>query len=134
MFTQLIQGSQLESRLIHIESGEELVSITDMLHDVTLDRMNRYQSWGAGLTYWRRYCLSSLLGIITDTDNDAADIKSQPPSQPTKKQIQVNTELFDYAVKRYGEGISRNEMQESCVIGDSVWKAIVKAHNKLENS
>jgi molecular chaperone GrpE (heat shock protein) len=34
--------------------------------------MNIFQSAGAGVTYFRRYSLSCLLGIVTDVDTDAA--------------------------------------------------------------
>ena len=34
--------------------------------------MNEFQVLGSGITYLRRYALSSILGIVTDKDTDAA--------------------------------------------------------------
>jgi len=33
--------------------------------------MNIFQTAGSGITYFRRYALSSMLGIVTDVDLDA---------------------------------------------------------------
>ena len=33
--------------------------------------MNKYQSFGAGITYFRRYALTSMLGLLSDKDVDA---------------------------------------------------------------
>jgi hypothetical protein len=40
--------------------------------------MNDYQSFGSGITYYRRYALSSALGIVTDKDTDASGEKEKP--------------------------------------------------------
>ena len=34
--------------------------------------MNEYQCFGSGVSYFRRYWLSSILGLVTDVDNDAS--------------------------------------------------------------
>jgi hypothetical protein len=34
--------------------------------------MNDYQAYGSGVTYFRRYALSSMLGLVTDKDTDAS--------------------------------------------------------------
>lgn len=60
----------IKTILIHLSSGEKLESIVDV-PVVTLKGMNDYQSLGSGITYLRRYSLSSLLGIVTDEDTDA---------------------------------------------------------------
>jgi len=39
---------------------------------VQLAKMNEFQVLGSAITYMRRYALSSALGIITDSDIDAA--------------------------------------------------------------
>jgi hypothetical protein len=42
--------------------------------------MNSYQSFGSGCTYFRRYCLSSICGLVTDKDTDASgeQVKDEP--------------------------------------------------------
>lgn len=62
---------QLVTTLFHLESGESIESAI-VIPTVSLKGMNDYQSLGSGITYLRRYALSSLLGIVTDEDNDAA--------------------------------------------------------------
>ena len=37
--------------------------------------MNEYQSFGSGVTYYRRYALASMLGLITDKDLDACGVQ-----------------------------------------------------------
>lgn len=48
--------------------------------------MNDYQAYGSGVTYFRRYALSSMLGIITDKDLDAAGTQVR---EQTKVQLDV---------------------------------------------
>ncbi len=48
-------------------------------HDrIQLKGMNDYQSFGSGVTYFRRYCLSSILGLVTDKDTDASGEQIKP--------------------------------------------------------
>lgn len=70
--------------LYHLESGEYLEATTPIPH-VTLGNMNDYQAFGSGVTYYRRYALSSLLGLVTDTDTDAAG--QQVRSSVTKPNV-----------------------------------------------
>ena len=55
--------------MFHHPSGESIVGCTT-IPDCDMKGMNKYQSVGAGLTYFRRYALSSMLGIITDSDTE----------------------------------------------------------------
>ena len=56
--------------LIHLPSGEMIESKVD-IPVTSLKGMNDYQSLGSGITYMRRYAISSLLGIVVDEDTDA---------------------------------------------------------------
>jgi hypothetical protein len=73
-FTQLINTHENQNYLVTIvfdvESGETLESST-LIPNVQLMKMNEYQCFGSGVSYFRRYCLSSILGLVTDLDNDA---------------------------------------------------------------
>lgn len=86
-FTQLLQSkdglSYLVTLVFHVESGESIESQT-IIPQVTLKGMNDYQSFGSGVTYFRRYALSSALGLVTDKDTDASgeQIKDEP-KKPT---------------------------------------------------
>jgi hypothetical protein len=76
-FTQLLENDGIRTILFHVESGEQLESFTT-IPLVKLGSMNEYQSYGAAVSYFRRYCLSSCLGLVTDKDTDAAGQSVSP--------------------------------------------------------
>ena len=71
-FTQLIDGKELRTILFHTKSGDTIESCAAIPQDVQLKGMNAFQVYGSAITYFRRYALSSLLGIVTDKDLDAS--------------------------------------------------------------
>lgn len=86
-FTQLLNSKEGENYIVtvifHVETGESIESQT-IIPQVTLKGMNDYQSFGSGVTYFRRYALSSALGLVTDKDTDASgeQVKDEP-KKPT---------------------------------------------------
>lgn len=70
-YIQPLRENKVETILYHAESGEQISSIIEIPTNVTLKGMNDFQVLGSGITYLRRYSLSSLLGLITDADLDA---------------------------------------------------------------
>ena len=76
-FSQLLENDGIRTILFHVESGEQLESFT-VIPKVKLGNMNDFQAMGSGYTYFRRYCLSSILGLVTDKDTDASG--TQVPS------------------------------------------------------
>jgi hypothetical protein len=74
-FTQLLNSEKGSNYIVtvifHVETGESIESQT-IIPQVTLKGMNDYQSFGSGVTYFRRYALSSALGLVTDKDTDAS--------------------------------------------------------------
>ena len=99
-FTQLIntneEANYLNTILFHVESGELLESNT-LIPQVTLKGMNDYQAFGSGVTYFRRYALSSALGLVTDNDTDAAGEQI-----PTKEKL--TAPRFKDALKAIQDG------------------------------
>ena len=97
-FTQTLNTKEgttyLCTTVFHVESGECLDSMVE-IPQVALKGMNDYQSFGSGVTYFRRYALSSALGLVTDKDTDASgeQVKHEP-----KKQM-LNNKRFEEAVK-----------------------------------
>jgi len=85
-FTQLINGNKIKTVLFHIDTAEVIESETDMpIEDLVyvenvkskfvlrgFEGMNKAQAVGAMITYFRRYSLASMLGIVTDTDTDSS--------------------------------------------------------------
>ena len=102
-FTQLLNSKDgenyLATILFHVESGESLESST-LIPQIELKQMNLYQSFGSGCTYFRRYCLSSILGIVTEKDLDASgeQVKHEP-KKPT-----ITNERFQKAIDAIGKG------------------------------
>lgn len=96
-FTQLLNGSQIKTVLFHTETGETITSETEIPFQ-ELRGMNIYQSAGSAITYFRRYTLSSMLGIVTDKDTDA---QGQPKKQskPT-----LSDDRFAKSLKAIQEG------------------------------
>ena len=95
-FTQML-GTNPESgntcvttTIFHIESGENNSSTVDVPL-VEMKGQNSYQSIGSGCSYFKRYQLSSALGIVSDKDTDAygdqvkTNAKKQLDLGPTKK-------------------------------------------------
>lgn len=86
-FTQLIDGTKLITKIFHIESGEEIVSSTDIPQGVELKNMNDFQVLGSAITYIRRYALSAMLGLVTEKDTDASgeQVKTETKKSDSKK-------------------------------------------------
>ena len=73
-FTQLLVEDGLKTIIFHTISGESIES-NATIPQITLRGMNEYQSFGSGITYYRRYALSAALGLVTDKDTDASGEK-----------------------------------------------------------
>jgi len=58
------------TKIFHVESGESDLATVD-IPLVDLKGQNSYQSIGSGCSYFKRYQLSSALGIVSDKDADA---------------------------------------------------------------
>jgi len=88
-YSQPLAGNSVKTILYHIESGETLESTVDIPQGVKLNSMNDFQVMGSAITYLRRYSLSSMLGLITDEDADAAGEQVKPKAP---KEIRNRTE------------------------------------------
>jgi len=90
-FTQLINSQDglnyLKTILFHVESGESIDSLT-LIPYVQLK----------GVTYFRRYCLSTILGIVTDKDTDASGEQEKP------KKETLDNKRFIEALKAIEQG------------------------------
>ena len=84
-FTQLVGNSEIKTIVFHVASGEVIETTTAIPQGVVLKGQNEYQTLGSAITYIRRYALSSMLGLVTDKDTDAASPKEE--KQETKPQL-----------------------------------------------
>ena len=99
-FTQLLEGTNIKTVIFHTESGESIESTTEIPQGMTLKGMNTFQVNGSGITYYRRYSLSSALGLVTDVDSDAKG--EEKPAPPTKQAL--NKERFLKAIESIKTG------------------------------
>ena len=75
-FVQPLTESGIKTIVFHVESGEKIESETTIPRGIKLAKMNDYQVLGAAITYFRRYALCSLLGIISEVDTDMAGLQA----------------------------------------------------------
>lgn len=95
-FSQLLNGSALDTIIFHVESGEVFTSSIEIPQGVQLKGMNDFQVLGSAITYLRRYALSAALGLVTDKDTDAAGVQEEKPvakSKPANNTI-TNKDFF----------------------------------------
>jgi hypothetical protein len=84
----------IATMVFHVETGEHIESSIAIPY-VQLKGMNDFQSFGSGVTYYRRYALSSALGLVTDKDTDASgeQVKTE------KKLPAIDQKRFSAAVQ-----------------------------------
>ena len=97
-FTQLINGTELITIVFHVESGEQIESKTAIPQGVQLKGMNDFQVLGSAISYLRRYCISSILGIVSDKDTDAGG--EQVSKQVIAEKEVLSNDRFDKAVEK----------------------------------
>jgi hypothetical protein len=122
-FTQLINTKDgvnyLATVVFHVESGEQIES-NCMIPYVQLKTMNDFQSFGSGVTYFRRYCLSSMLGLVTDKDTDASGEQEKP------KKESLDNKRFTDALKAINEGkITIEKLKEKFQLSEVQEKALL---------
>ena len=114
-FTQLLNsnedGDWIRTIVYHVDSGENIESLTQ-IPKAALKGQNEYQAFGSGCTYYRRYSISCILRLVTDIDNDAADIKPQP-NVSTKTNVEkkpISNERFSKALDQIKKGNASVEL------------------------
>ena len=122
-FTQPIMGDCVKTIVFHIETGESIESLTDIPKGVQLKGMNDFQVLGSAITYIRRYALSSILGLVTDKDTDAAgeQTKSNKPS------LELKSEAFGKAVEFIMKGGSIEQIKTKYEVSKEVEIALIKS-------
>lgn len=99
-FIQPLQGDSIQTIIFHTETGEQVESITRIPQGVQLKGMNEFQVYGSAVTYFRRYSLASILGLVTDKDLDAGGEQTAP----SKNLDGLSNERFDNAVEAIKTG------------------------------
>jgi hypothetical protein len=111
--------------LFHSESGEQIDSQTNIPQGVQLKGMNDFQVLGSAITYLRRYALSSILGIVTDKDVDAAGEQIKAVKTEAKKPT-IQGERFLKAVEAIRNGeFTAEELQAKFELNEVQQKALL---------
>jgi hypothetical protein len=128
-YAQPLSGNSVTTILYHIESGEALESTVDIPQGVKLNGMNDFQVMGSAITYLRRYSLSSMLGLITDEDADAAGEQEKP--KPTKEIRDRKQESTDEILSRAKQAINEELTRQGYVQVDTKQAFIKKVLGKV---
>lgn len=125
-FTQLLNGTNLDTIIFHVESGESITSSVTIPYGVQLKGMNEFQVLGSAITYLRRYSLSAALGLITDIDNDAAGEQPKKEEKDEKPWLNEGTEAFSKAKEFILKGGSLNDIRKKYNVSKKVAELLTK--------
>ena len=103
LLLQPIIGNKVCTKIIDIESGEEVIS------EIELPNITDPQKLGSAITYYRRYTLQSLLGIQAE-DDDAN--KASAKATPEDNRPWLTDKGFEY-LKEQGTHKDINEALEN---------------------
>lgn len=87
----------LRTVVFHVESAEKIESTCEIPR-ISLAKMNDYQAFGSGITYFRRYCLASCLALITDLDSDAQGQQFKGTAKVENEKIKLSVNQFNNLV------------------------------------
>ena len=136
-FSQLLGTNDLgantiETVIFHAETGESLSSTMIIPNDVTLKGMNEFQVMGSAITYYRRYSLSAILGLVTDKDTDAGGEqtkKQAPAKKPTPKKKEVlnsSHKVWQNVIVGLKSGYSMDQVKQKYTVSKAVEEELIK--------
>jgi hypothetical protein len=72
-FSQPLEDNgKIRTIIFHVPTGQKIESSVRMPQGVQMNGMNDFQVYGSAISYFRRYSLVSILGLVSDKDLDAA--------------------------------------------------------------
>lgn len=120
----ILEGNNiLRTILWDTETGEEIAESAVILHT---KNDNNPQEWGSAITYFRRYSLFSLLGIMHDRDDDVVS----SPESIRDNVAQINTVE---GLMRYYRGLIKEQQEEYKELFGERRKEIESASQVLNN-
>jgi len=139
-FTQLLGDGNIKTIIFHTESGEMLESEVTIPNNVVLKGMNEFQVTGSAITYYRRYSLSAILGLVTDKDTDGSGSKQEAPKPaakplPKKEALTQNHKQWPVVFKAVQEGTANvTYVKKKFTITKAIEDILEEAHEvALEN-
>lgn len=136
-FSQLLGTNELgantiETVIFHAETGESLTSTMIIPNDVNLKGMNEFQVMGSAITYYRRYSLSAVLGLVTDKDTDASGEQNKKPT-PAKKPTPKKKEVLNSSHKVWANvvvglktGYTMDQVKQKYTVSKEVEEELLK--------
>ena len=113
-YVQPLIDDKIKTILFHIDSGEQIESICTIPFDsikyiekngkniiVGFEGMNTAQAFGSLITYFRRYTISSLLGLITDKDTDGTGLQPEQKQTAPVQTAPVQTAPVNPIIEAY---------------------------------
>lgn len=99
-FSQALTGENgLKTMIFHMESGERIEETVLMPSGNVLKGMNLFQTDGARNTYYKRYALLGMLGVVTeDEDIDARGQFKNKVSTATNKKPKLDDAKLQKAI------------------------------------
>ena len=105
------------TKLIHIDSGECIESV----YEIKCKDDTNPQQLGSGVSYARRYSISSILNLNIDDDDDGNAATGNVPTQPKKEEL---------TPKHPNWAKAKEHLQTGGLLEDIERKYIVSAENK----
>ena len=97
----------LTTILYNVENEDDRIESTTIIDDkVVLAKMNKFMVIGSAMTYFRRYHLSVMLGLLTDEDSDAGGAKTIKQKKQGKAIEEAKSDgpnfvaIFDNLIKK----------------------------------
>lgn len=118
LLTQPILEDCVYSKVICIDGGGAEVSA------LKLPEITDPQKLGSCVTYYRRYTLSSLLGL--QAEDDDANAASGNATQKQKRFLNKNTVEYSKAIEWLKEGKSLDAIKNEFVAKKEVWDELAK--------
>jgi len=142
-FTQLTEYNQqndvniLITKLFLVETDVFLESRMRIKENVTLAKMNDYQVLGSAITYYRRYALSAILGLVTDEDSDAQGEQKETikktddltPEGKKKKWLNKGTPEYANALVGLSTDKTMNDIRKYYKVSKEVQKLLEDEKN-----
>lgn len=102
-FDECLKRNVINTKIYCIDNESDLItSSTSIDGEAILGGMNRFQVEGSALTYFRRYHLVTLLGLLTEEDSDAAGKRKQKTPKNTQNSNNSNSKEADKAIDFVG--------------------------------
>jgi len=88
------EKNYLTTILYLVSDPTQLIYSRSLLNETTLSGMNVYQVLGSAITYFKRYHITSMLGQISESDNDGS--ANRTTTSAPMKTDKTNAEVVDF--------------------------------------